>query len=71
MENQCFYLSLARSYIGPCRSQLLQQTALNFKRVIEDAVCREHPEWQGTDKIGEDMAAFADFINYHYATKGG
>ncbi len=51
--NQCFYLSLARAYLsaddngGEPARELLEETALHLKRVIEAAVLRVHPEWAG------------------------
>ena len=68
MFNQCFYLSLARAFLReeatsgtePTRS-LIEETALNFKRVVEAAVLRAHPEWAGTH-VGEDLQAFSDFL---------
>ena len=53
MYNQCFYLSLARAYLsaddngGEPARELLEETALHLKRVIEAAVLRVHPEWAG------------------------
>ncbi|CAE7466639.1 unnamed protein product [Symbiodinium natans] len=60
--NQCFYLALARSYLG-CDSDVLKETALTFKRNIEAAVLAAHPEWGGS-RVGEDVQAFSDFLFY-------
>lgn len=60
--NQCFYLALARSYLG-CDSDVLKETALMFKRNIEAAVLAAHPEWGGS-RVGEDVQAFSDFLFY-------
>eukprot|EP00747_Dinoflagellata_sp_TGD_P208243 gnl/TRDRNA2_/TRDRNA2_81757_c0_seq2.p1 gnl/TRDRNA2_/TRDRNA2_81757_c0~~gnl/TRDRNA2_/TRDRNA2_81757_c0_seq2.p1 ORF type:complete len:369 (+),score=77.70 gnl/TRDRNA2_/TRDRNA2_81757_c0_seq2:354-1460(+) len=65
MYNQCFYLSLARSYLGGGRDakdkEALQDTALLLKRVIEAAVLEAHPDWGG-NRVGEDIQAFSDFL---------
>ena len=67
MYNQCFYLSLARSFLRddgrgrPPARRAIEDTALHFKRVIEAAVLRVHPEWSGTT-VGEDIQAFSDFL---------
>eukprot|EP00928_Gymnodinium_smaydae_P043979 TRINITY_DN29374_c0_g1_i1.p1 TRINITY_DN29374_c0_g1~~TRINITY_DN29374_c0_g1_i1.p1 ORF type:complete len:495 (-),score=118.10 TRINITY_DN29374_c0_g1_i1:11-1495(-) len=74
VTNQCFYLSLAASYLGvdaaapPAPSLhdggpvlLLHETALHLKRVIEAAVLRAHPEWAGS-RVGEEVQAFSDFL---------
>merc|ERR1711933_151355 len=62
MRNQCFYLSLARSYLGSgYKQQLLEETALHFKRVIEAAVLAAHPDWGG-HRVGENVQAFSDFL---------
>lgn len=60
--NQCFYLALARSYLGT-DSDSLKDTALHFKRAIETAVLQAHPEWGGS-RVGEDVQAFSDFLFY-------
>merc|ERR1712048_419919 len=60
MTNQCFYLSLARSFLGP--SESTQARALIFKRMIEESVLKAHPEWTNSDKIGENVKAFSDFL---------
>lgn len=57
--NQCFYLSLARSYMED--ASLLKETALSLKRVVEGAVLSEHPDWAG-ERVGEDVQAFSDFL---------
>lgn len=62
MQNQCFYLSLAGSYLGGGKkSPGLHDTALSLKRVIEAAVLAAHPDWGGTS-VGEDIQAFSDFL---------
>ena len=65
--NQCFYLSLARAFLrddghgGEPARPVIAETALHFKRVVEAAVLRAHPEW--ADKsVGEDLQAFSDFL---------
>jgi len=69
MYNQCFYLSLARAFLredghgGEPQRNVVQETALHFKRVIETAVLRAHPEWAET-QVGEDLQAFSDFLFY-------
>jgi len=60
MTNQCFYLALARSFLGP--SGLVQDVALAFKRIIEHSVLKEHPEWRKMGQVGECEQAYADFL---------
>jgi len=77
MANQCFYLSLARAFLRedatsgtePARS-LIDETALTFKRVIEAAVLRSHPEWAGT-QVGDDLQAFSDFLFFVLGSGSG
>lgn len=63
MYNQCFYLSLARSFLRGRRHERseLEKTALHFKRVVEAAVLSAHPDWGG-ERVGEDVQAFSDFL---------
>lgn len=63
MRNQCFYLSLARSYLRDreLAKPELESTALHFKRVVEAAVLSTHPDWGG-ERVGEDVQAFSDFL---------
>lgn len=64
MYNQCFYLSLACSYLGGTADAAkddIQETALQLKRVIEAAVLATHPDWAG-NRVGEDVQAFSDFL---------
>merc|ERR1711879_470669 len=65
MYNQCFYLSLARSYLRPTgevnKRKVLEATALFLKRVIEAAVLASHPDWGG-QRVGDDVQAFSDFL---------
>mmetsp|Transcript_95564 Transcript_95564/g.259371 ORF Transcript_95564/g.259371 Transcript_95564/m.259371 type:complete len:386 (-) Transcript_95564:88-1245(-) len=64
MLNQCFYLSIARSYLGPhVEPQEMRNSALLFKRTVEACVLAKHPEW-ATDQrmLGENAMAFADFL---------
>jgi len=63
--NQCFYLSLARGYLGheaswPDTSEL----ALRLKRAIEAAVLAQRPGWSaaGGGGIDGEAMAFADFL---------
>lgn len=59
--NQCFYLSLARGWLGHTASQRqVQDVALKLKRSIEAAVIAERPHWQ--KEVGEEAQAFADFL---------
>ncbi|CAE8683182.1 unnamed protein product, partial [Polarella glacialis] len=66
MFNQCFYLALARSWIGD-DARSMRETALSMKRVIEAAVLTEHPDWAG-ERVGEDVQAFSDFLFYVLGT---
>lgn len=64
MLNQCFYLSIARSYLGPhAEPQEMRKSALLFKRTVEACVLSRNPEW-ATDQrmLGENAMAFADFL---------
>ena len=69
MYNQCFYLSLSRAFLrddghgGEPARTVIADTALHFKRVVEAAVLRAHPEWADT-QVGEDLQAFSDFLFY-------
>jgi len=70
MRNQCFYLSLARSYLGSnYKQQLLEETALHFKRVVEAAVLVAHPDWGGS-RVGEHVQAFSDFLFFVLDSRG-
>lgn len=70
MRNQCFYLSLARSYLGAnYKQQLLEETALHFKRVVEAAVLVAHPDWGGS-RVGEHVQAFSDFLFFVLDSRG-
>lgn len=60
--NQCFYLALARSYLGP--SPRVHSTALVFKQLIEGAVLSKHPEWLASGEIGEEVKAFSDLLTF-------
>jgi len=53
--NQCFYLSLARSYLGhEARQRRVHKMALSLRRAIEAVVLERHPEW------ARDLAASAE-----------
>jgi len=67
MYNQCFYLSLARSYSEDTSDEVVRDAALSLKRVIEGAVLAEHPDWAGV-RVGEDVQAFSDFLVYSLGT---
>eukprot|EP00928_Gymnodinium_smaydae_P037779 TRINITY_DN26187_c0_g2_i1.p1 TRINITY_DN26187_c0_g2~~TRINITY_DN26187_c0_g2_i1.p1 ORF type:complete len:514 (-),score=72.03 TRINITY_DN26187_c0_g2_i1:545-2086(-) len=59
--NQCFYLCLARGYLGHMVGMReVSNFALQLKRAIEAAVIRERPAWRR--EVGEQMMAFADFL---------
>eukprot|EP00929_Paragymnodinium_shiwhaense_P052806 TRINITY_DN26446_c0_g1_i1.p1 TRINITY_DN26446_c0_g1~~TRINITY_DN26446_c0_g1_i1.p1 ORF type:complete len:411 (+),score=106.86 TRINITY_DN26446_c0_g1_i1:103-1233(+) len=60
LVNQCFYLSIARSYLGDeSVEDQVSGLALRLKRAIETAVLAARPNWAQGD--GEAMA-FADFL---------
>jgi hypothetical protein len=67
MSNQCFYLALARSYLGghsgsaAVQLDAVRETALSLKRQIEAAVLKVHPEWAEC-RVGENVQAFSDFL---------
>ena len=59
--NQCFYLCLARGYLGHTVEQgEVHNFALQLKRGVEAAVIRERPNW--VREVGEEVMAFADFL---------
>jgi len=61
INNQCFYLSLARGLLGHTASRMQHQgLALKLKRSIEASVIAERPHWQR--EVGEEAQAFADFL---------
>eukprot|EP00931_Biecheleriopsis_adriatica_P059620 TRINITY_DN35704_c0_g1_i1.p1 TRINITY_DN35704_c0_g1~~TRINITY_DN35704_c0_g1_i1.p1 ORF type:complete len:636 (-),score=73.68 TRINITY_DN35704_c0_g1_i1:67-1974(-) len=65
--NQCFYLSVARSYSDENCNETVRDTALSLKRVVEAAVLAEHPDWAG-ERVGEDVQAFSDFLVFVLGT---
>lgn len=69
--NQCFYLSIARSYLGPSvDASEVQKTALFLKRTVESCVLAAHPEWAYDEqRLGENAMAFADFLPVAMAAK--
>lgn len=69
--NQCFYLSLARSYLGPTpESEEVQRAALLMKRTVEACVLSAHPDWASdSQRLGENAMAFADFLPVAMAAK--
>merc|ERR1712113_73273 len=65
--NQCFYLSMARAFLGVDVSPAIASgLALRFRRAIEIAVLVEHPTWGNgirASSKGEGQAMiFADFL---------
>lgn len=64
LVNQCFYLSIARSYLGHVPGlEEVQKVALLMKRTVEACVLSVHPEWAKDDRrLGENAMAFADFL---------
>lgn len=72
IHNSCFYLSLAASYLKGIGAMdnlkednyLVQQAALQFKRLIEASVVTAHPEWAVSGQVGEHVQAFSDFLVY-------
>jgi len=77
ISNSCFYLSLASSYLdgfdGKTEKQgeaktteetNVKSTALRFKRLVESAVVRSHPDWASQGIVGENVQAFSDFLYY-------
>mmetsp|Transcript_86263 Transcript_86263/g.252326 ORF Transcript_86263/g.252326 Transcript_86263/m.252326 type:complete len:405 (-) Transcript_86263:6-1220(-) len=65
--NQCFYLSLARAYLGhEARWRKVRIMALYLRRAIEAVVLQRYPDWAaeleaGTQGTGKAMV-FADFL---------
>ncbi|KAF4658554.1 hypothetical protein FOL47_007915 [Perkinsus chesapeaki] len=73
MYNQCFYLSLAASWLATISegfidlqesADLIKETALSLKRFIEGRVLESHPQWSETGQVGENIQAFSDFLPY-------
>eukprot|EP00929_Paragymnodinium_shiwhaense_P108904 TRINITY_DN75249_c0_g1_i1.p1 TRINITY_DN75249_c0_g1~~TRINITY_DN75249_c0_g1_i1.p1 ORF type:complete len:380 (+),score=55.52 TRINITY_DN75249_c0_g1_i1:96-1235(+) len=67
MMNQCFYLSLARGYLGHnVATSAVHELALKLKRVIEACVIEARPAWAAGAGLGvpgqEEAMAFADFL---------
>mmetsp|Transcript_103496 Transcript_103496/g.299455 ORF Transcript_103496/g.299455 Transcript_103496/m.299455 type:complete len:420 (-) Transcript_103496:205-1464(-) len=63
LVNQCFYLSLARSYLGQEATWAdTSELALRLKRAIESAVLAERPGWAQEAEDGKEAMAFADFL---------
>lgn len=71
LMNQCFYLSIARSYLGPSpEAEEVHKAALLLKRTVEACVLSAHPEWAHDDqRLGENAMAFADFLPVAMAAK--
>ena len=63
MHNQCFYLSLARSYLPDQARDVVEESALCFKRIIEACALAAHPEW-AEHGVRENSEAFSDFVVY-------
>lgn len=64
LVNQCFYLCIARSYLGAyVDNEECNKVALMLKRTVEACVLTVHPEWARDDeRLGENAMAFADFL---------
>mmetsp|Transcript_86239 Transcript_86239/g.175162 ORF Transcript_86239/g.175162 Transcript_86239/m.175162 type:complete len:209 (+) Transcript_86239:3-629(+) len=61
--NQCFYLSIARGYLGhEAGWPEVSELALRLKRAIEAAVLAQRPDWAGSGETGCEAMAFADFL---------
>uniref|UniRef100_A0A7S1A955 Uncharacterized protein n=1 Tax=Noctiluca scintillans TaxID=2966 RepID=A0A7S1A955_NOCSC len=61
--NQCFYLSIARCYLGHTASEDVSGLALHLKRAIEANVLATRPAWAaGIDDESGTPMAFADFL---------
>lgn len=71
LMNQCFYLSIARSYLGHlAESSEVQKAALLLKRTVEACILVRHPEWSSNGQmLGENAMAFADFLPVAMAAK--
>lgn len=71
LVNQCFYLSIARSYLGHTPGlEEVQKVALVMKRTVEACVLQAHPDWAKDDRrLGENAMAFADFLPIAMAAK--
>ncbi|KAF4738427.1 hypothetical protein FOZ62_011458 [Perkinsus olseni] len=83
MYNQCFYLSLAASWLAAISEgfidlkesadsikEVWQETALSLKRFIEGRVIEAHPGWVSTGQVGENIQAFSDFLPYAMCRTG-
>eukprot|EP00928_Gymnodinium_smaydae_P025865 TRINITY_DN20481_c0_g1_i1.p1 TRINITY_DN20481_c0_g1~~TRINITY_DN20481_c0_g1_i1.p1 ORF type:complete len:420 (+),score=108.51 TRINITY_DN20481_c0_g1_i1:110-1261(+) len=63
MINQCFYLSIAHSYLGlESTPESVSALALRLKRAVETAVLAVRPGWAMEDSSGSEAMAFADFL---------
>lgn len=63
LSNQCFYLSLARGYLGhEAPWSDTSELALRLKRAIEAAVLAERPGTITGNGPGSEAMAFADFL---------
>jgi len=64
LVNQCFYLCIARSYLGAyVAPEECNKVALMIKRTVEGCVLTAHPEWASDEaRLGENAMAFADFL---------
>ncbi|KAF4717251.1 hypothetical protein FOZ63_001829, partial [Perkinsus olseni] len=79
MYNQCFYLSLAASWLATISegfidlkesADSIKETALSLKRFIEGRVIEAHPGWVSTGQVGENIQAFSDFLPYAMCRTG-
>eukprot|EP00929_Paragymnodinium_shiwhaense_P025683 TRINITY_DN15469_c0_g1_i2.p1 TRINITY_DN15469_c0_g1~~TRINITY_DN15469_c0_g1_i2.p1 ORF type:complete len:278 (-),score=70.71 TRINITY_DN15469_c0_g1_i2:282-1115(-) len=64
LNNQCFYLSIARSWLADAAKNgglLVRDSALQLKREIETSVLKERGE-NGRRDIGEEAEAYTDFL---------
>lgn len=63
LYNQCFYLSIARGYLGhEAQEHGVSELALRLKRAIEASVIAARPGWVAGDTPGSEAMAFADFL---------
>jgi hypothetical protein len=56
-----------KSLLQEADDELIKETALQLKRVIEAAVLKSHPEWAVKGMVGEEVQAFvSDFLIFLY-----
>lgn len=55
-----------KSLLQEADDELIKETALQLKRVIEAAVLKSHPEWAAKGMVGEEVQAFVSVLLSHF-----